>query len=340
LIEDTEAMSSEIREQNKPDALTRELWRVAGAGDVDLLEQVLARGADVNASDRTGVTALMRAAYHGKLEMVRALVEHGADFTATDSDGLTALMVAKHAGHEEIVNALVSWGAEESPRRTVHKSLPVETPQEAVADTSKKVRTLHEPPEIWDLVHTTQPDSGYQSTPAGRPAWTRFLVLALSVIVIGGGAWLGFMALRGSGSATDATPVQGEVTVAPKSSPSSNRKAVRPAESVKKAELKKTEPLLSITTAADVKAVRTVDSKTPIAAQVALAAKKSAAKPRAQSVTKSEAAVSRSKKELSTQSPTPTDATAATKESKMPIQPASQPVKTNAAPKPKVIQWP
>src|SRR4030095_1628211 len=153
-------------EQNKPHVLTRELWRVAGSGDVSRLEQVLAEGADVNAGDRTGMTALMRAAYHGQLPVVRALIEHGADLNAVDSGGLTALMVAKHAGREEIVNALVSSGAAVTSKPTVHKSLPVESPQEAVAAPSKKVRTLHEPPEIWEMVHTMQADSEHRSSAA------------------------------------------------------------------------------------------------------------------------------------------------------------------------------
>ena len=43
-------------------ALTRHLWHIAGIGDLEQLDQLLSQGADVNAADRTGVTALMRAA--------------------------------------------------------------------------------------------------------------------------------------------------------------------------------------------------------------------------------------------------------------------------------------
>src|SRR5213075_1866836 len=114
-------------EQIKPDVLTRELWHVAGTGDVVRLGQILAQGVDVNATDRTGVTALMRAAYHDELPMVRALIEHGADLDAKDGGGLTALMMAKHSGHAEIVDALLSSGAKENAKRRVHKSLPVES---------------------------------------------------------------------------------------------------------------------------------------------------------------------------------------------------------------------
>jgi len=101
-------MSAAVSEAN---SLTRQLWHIAGNGDLGQLDELVSQGADVNAGDRTGVTALMRAAYHGQLPMVRALIEHGADPNAKDRSGLTALMMAEHGGHDEIVEALESFGA-------------------------------------------------------------------------------------------------------------------------------------------------------------------------------------------------------------------------------------
>ena len=148
--------------ETRSDVLMRELWHVAGIGDVTRLEQILAQGVEVNASDRTGVTALMRAAYHGELATVEVLIEHGADLDAKDSGGLTALMMAKHSGHVEIVDALLSSGATEIQKRRATKTLPVDDPEleeTPVAVTNEKPRTLHEPPEIWEMVHTTQVDA-------------------------------------------------------------------------------------------------------------------------------------------------------------------------------------
>ena len=73
---------------------TQDLWRIAETGEVGELEQLLARGAEVNARNDTGVTALMVASYHGRLEMVRALTDHGADVNAMDDDGFTAATLA------------------------------------------------------------------------------------------------------------------------------------------------------------------------------------------------------------------------------------------------------
>src|SRR5215831_7283591 len=96
---------------------TRDLWKIAETGEVGQLIELLARGADVNASNAAGVTALMVAAYHGRLEMVRALTDHGADPNATDTEGFTAAMLAHHSGHEDIVRLLVARGVKKIPGR-------------------------------------------------------------------------------------------------------------------------------------------------------------------------------------------------------------------------------
>jgi ankyrin repeat protein len=46
----------------------------------------LDKGSDVNASDDSGATALLRAAGGGPLQAVKMLLDKGADFGARDSD--------------------------------------------------------------------------------------------------------------------------------------------------------------------------------------------------------------------------------------------------------------
>lgn len=78
-------------------------------GNIKLCRLLLARGADVNAGNNLGVTALMPAASLGKIEMVRLLLQHGADVNRKAANGRTALM--ETIGHPDIIALLRKAGA-------------------------------------------------------------------------------------------------------------------------------------------------------------------------------------------------------------------------------------
>jgi len=63
-------------------------------------------GADVNAQNRAGGTPLTFAATFGQYEMVELLLHHGAEPNHSDQDGHTALILAKAKGHQRIVELL------------------------------------------------------------------------------------------------------------------------------------------------------------------------------------------------------------------------------------------
>jgi hypothetical protein len=67
------------------------LHHAAGGGAIDLIEYVLARGADINAKDKYGDTALHYAALNGHQEAINILIAKGADIHAKNNDGDTAL---------------------------------------------------------------------------------------------------------------------------------------------------------------------------------------------------------------------------------------------------------
>ncbi|GKS57586.1 hypothetical protein YTPLAS18_11130 [Nitrospira sp.] len=87
-------------------------------GDGDVVQDLIARGIDLDARDRHGQSGLMLAAHAGHLGVVQILIDGGADLNMTAKDGLSALMLAVVAGHQEIARALVRAGADVTLRGT------------------------------------------------------------------------------------------------------------------------------------------------------------------------------------------------------------------------------
>jgi hypothetical protein len=79
------------------------------AADRDLLNMVKAlldRGADINHQDKRGETALTRAARMDNAEVVALLLERGADPALENKRGQTALSIALHSGHYDLAPML------------------------------------------------------------------------------------------------------------------------------------------------------------------------------------------------------------------------------------------
>jgi len=81
-------------------------------GDLVQVRALLDAGADIDALDRHGQTALMNAAHRGDAELVQVLVDRGAGLNHTAKHRLTALMLAVIADRADVVRVLVSAGAD------------------------------------------------------------------------------------------------------------------------------------------------------------------------------------------------------------------------------------
>jgi len=92
-----------------PEAILSQWMEAASKGDTQKVQALLGKGADVNAKDDMGETALIIAAYYGHTDTVKVLLEEGADVNAKNNKGITALRAAKLAGHNEIVLMLEEW---------------------------------------------------------------------------------------------------------------------------------------------------------------------------------------------------------------------------------------
>lgn len=219
-------MAAKLRQLNTP---TAELLRVAESGDVDELMRLLPRIDDINARNRHGMTALMKAAFYGHEPTVRALLEHGANPNLARNDRFTALALAAFFGHGETVKTLIEFGATteaitragasartwarvrtfdevarcleaHAPKPMRATPTPVRNPPSPVTVTPVEVKTLKDPPEIWDLVHEEPRSFNPRSAFISRiTSMNRTFALSACVVVlmiVGGG--VGFLMLRNS----------------------------------------------------------------------------------------------------------------------------------------------
>lgn len=83
----------------------------ADEGNLDRVRIALENGADLNAKDFGGATALILASAKGHIEVVRFLLEEGADTTIQDKKGWTARMWAGSNDHYNVDDLLQRYDA-------------------------------------------------------------------------------------------------------------------------------------------------------------------------------------------------------------------------------------
>lgn len=93
--------------------LENSLIMYASIGDLTSVRNLVEKGANINARDSVGMTALISAVRMGdrNKEVALFLIEKGADVNVYDKYGLTPLMHAAQGGSVNIVNALIDKGA-------------------------------------------------------------------------------------------------------------------------------------------------------------------------------------------------------------------------------------
>ena len=128
-------------------------------GHGDIAQSLLSKGANVNATDAQGRTALMLAVENGHALVAQALLTAGADANMADAAGRTAANRAQDKGYPLILQALMSAGAtaekQAAPSETQTQTPPADsgkpkqtpTPKPAAANTAtdeKNVKPLVE----------------------------------------------------------------------------------------------------------------------------------------------------------------------------------------------------
>jgi uncharacterized protein len=114
--------------------MNEDLIKSAFSGNVQEVERLLGKGANVNAKRDNGMTALIGAAIEGHEDVVKLLLTRGAEVDAKvyffgRNNGATACDLASQGGHVEIVKLLVRAGAfheEKAELYPVKKAAPAD----------------------------------------------------------------------------------------------------------------------------------------------------------------------------------------------------------------------
>ncbi len=88
-------------------------WALRGRDVPEVVEALLAAGADPEDRGADGVTALHRAASSGRAATARLLIKAGANLAARDEFGFTPLSMARAGGNAEMIKLLLDSGARE-----------------------------------------------------------------------------------------------------------------------------------------------------------------------------------------------------------------------------------
>jgi len=115
--------------QSTAEEQTVDIWTAAAEGNIEAIKQHVSAGTDLNAKEPAGgSTPLMVAALFGQTEAARLLIENGANLNARNNDGGTALHAAAFFCHTRTVKLLLDKGADVNA-----KNIRAETPLDTVA---------------------------------------------------------------------------------------------------------------------------------------------------------------------------------------------------------------
>ena len=92
------------------------LMQAAKAGEIEVVKDLIHRGAALDTRSEKGKTALHYAAANGHVDVVKLLIENRAEIDARDLEWHTPLMLAAIYGCNHTVQALVQAGADPALR--------------------------------------------------------------------------------------------------------------------------------------------------------------------------------------------------------------------------------
>ena len=103
---------TEIEKGRNMEELNRLLIAAARRGEVATVQDLLAQGASVEASDERGVTALIAAAYQNQVDVAKILIEAGANVNVQDNTQQSAYLIPTADGYLELLELTLQAGAD------------------------------------------------------------------------------------------------------------------------------------------------------------------------------------------------------------------------------------
>jgi hypothetical protein len=179
---------------------TTALMKAAFFGHEPVVRALLERGADPNLTRNDSFTALVLAAFFGHAETVKTLIEFGARTDVVTRAGASARTWAKARTFDDVARCLETHEPKK-PVTAARRLVPVETPTPVettapvermpVTATPVVVKTLKDPPEIWDLVHeeprSFNPRSAFLSRITSMRKTFALSACAVVLLIVGGG---------------------------------------------------------------------------------------------------------------------------------------------------------
>ena len=147
------------------------LFAATMKNEASKVSELLASGADVNARDANGWTALMLAGYNGNRTIVQSLLDKGAEVKATTKKNTTALICASGAGHGEVVQALLDAKADVNAKDADGKTAlkyATDKGHTAVVEILKKAGATEEPAPSPSPTPSAAPSMSTNSLPSAK----------------------------------------------------------------------------------------------------------------------------------------------------------------------------